>query len=230
MAELYANKAASTLDGDIDDSVTTLDVVDASTFPSGGNFRIIIDSEIMIVTAVSSETFTVTRGAESTTAASHSDGQAVTHVLTAASLALVTLSVQQALGTSISQATNQSISNMTSTALIWTTVDRDDLSAANLGSHNTRLTAPTTGWYMFSIHAKGAAGATGTWSISPRINGSTFFANAQFYTPTTGGTTDFATAAPVYLSANDYIEAMVYQNTGGSRNVNPGEMRLVRFG
>lgn len=84
--ELFNNNAAAELDGAINNSVTSLDVDDASDFPATGNFRIIIDDEIMKVTAVSSNTFTVVRGTEGTTAASHADLAAVTHVVTAASL------------------------------------------------------------------------------------------------------------------------------------------------
>lgn len=66
----------------IDNSQTTLVVASASAFPTTGNFRIIIESEILKVTSVSSNTFTVTRGQEGTTAASHSSGMNVTAILT----------------------------------------------------------------------------------------------------------------------------------------------------
>jgi len=85
--EQIANKAASTLNGSITSTATTLDVNDAANFPASGNFRIIVDDEVMLVTAVSADTFTVTRGIESTTAAAHSGGAAVTLLVTAASLA-----------------------------------------------------------------------------------------------------------------------------------------------
>lgn len=92
MPELFTNNAQSTLDGAINDSVTSLDVSSASSFPVSGDFRIKIDDEIMLVTAVSSNTFTVTRGSESTTAASHSSGATVSHVLTAAAIEQIRLS------------------------------------------------------------------------------------------------------------------------------------------
>lgn len=82
MIEQFANFAASTLDGGINNSVTTLDVIDASSFPATGQFRIKIDSEIMIVTGVSTNTFTVTRAQDGTSAASHLDTAPVTGVLT----------------------------------------------------------------------------------------------------------------------------------------------------
>lgn len=86
MVERYANNSASTLAGGIDSSVTSLDVADASTFPATGQFRIRIDSELLLVTAVSSNTFTVSRGSEGTTPASHSNGAAVNGTLTAGAL------------------------------------------------------------------------------------------------------------------------------------------------
>ena len=47
-----------------------------------GNFRIKIDGEILIVTGVAGNTFTITRGAEGTTAATHANGASVIHLLT----------------------------------------------------------------------------------------------------------------------------------------------------
>lgn len=84
--EQFSNFAESTLDGGINNSVTSLTVSDASLFPSEGNFRILIDDEILLVTNVSGSTFTVSRGQEGTSAASHSNGAAVDHVLTAGAL------------------------------------------------------------------------------------------------------------------------------------------------
>jgi hypothetical protein len=83
--EKFANLAQSTLNTSINNSTTSVIVNDASSFPSV-NFRIAIDREIMLVTGVSSNTFTVTRGAESSTATSHSSGAQVTHVVTAGAL------------------------------------------------------------------------------------------------------------------------------------------------
>ncbi len=86
LREQTANAADSLLDGAINNSVTSLDVDDASAFPAAGNFRILIDSEIILVTAVSSNTFTLVRGQEGTAGASHLDNAPVTHILTAGSL------------------------------------------------------------------------------------------------------------------------------------------------
>jgi hypothetical protein len=84
--EQFANNATSTLNGTISSSVTTLIVTSAALFPSVPQFRIIIDSEIMLVTGVSGTTFTVARGVENTTQASHNNGATVAMILTAGAL------------------------------------------------------------------------------------------------------------------------------------------------
>lgn len=89
MAEQYANDAATTLNGAITNVATSLVVTSATGFPTAGDFRIRIGSEILKVTAVSGTTFTVERETEDATRfpkALHSSGDAVNLVLTAASL------------------------------------------------------------------------------------------------------------------------------------------------
>lgn len=84
--ELYTNNGVSTLSAGIDNDDTSLSVADGSVFPSTGNFRIRIDNELLLCTARSSNTLTVTRGAEGTTPASHNSGARVAHVLTAGAI------------------------------------------------------------------------------------------------------------------------------------------------
>lgn len=71
--EQLKNNASTTLNGAHNNSTTSLVVTDGNVFPASGNFRILVGSEIMLVTARSSNTLTVTRGYEGTTATSHSD-------------------------------------------------------------------------------------------------------------------------------------------------------------
>src|ERR1700744_5996876 len=80
--EKYTNAVATTLNGGITSSTTSVTLTDASTWPAG-NFRVIVDSEIMYCTSRSSNVLTVVRGQEGTTAASHADLTAAVHGLTA---------------------------------------------------------------------------------------------------------------------------------------------------
>lgn len=84
--ETQTNLATTTLNGGINDSTNTVVVTTGSVFPATGNFRILIDAEIMLVTARSTNTLTATRAQEGTVAASHSDLTVVTGPLTAGSI------------------------------------------------------------------------------------------------------------------------------------------------
>lgn len=88
MSETFSNGGTAALSAGVDNSVTTLPVTSNTGLPTSANFRIRVDSEIMLVTSggQSSGSWTVTRGVESTTAASHSTGAIVTQVLTAGAL------------------------------------------------------------------------------------------------------------------------------------------------
>jgi len=70
-----------TLAGDINSAVTSLDVGsgEGAGFPAIP-FKIAIDGETMLVTGKATDTFTVTRGYDGTTAAAHVTGATVVHV------------------------------------------------------------------------------------------------------------------------------------------------------
>lgn len=98
MAEVFSNKATTTLNGAINNSVVTLVVTSTTGFPTTGTFRIVVDpgtatEEIMSVTAVAGTTYTVTRASEAVagvqTAFSHADLAPIKHVLTAGALAAI---------------------------------------------------------------------------------------------------------------------------------------------
>lgn len=80
--EILQNNSETTLNGSINDSTTTVTVTDGAVFPSTGNFRILVEAEIMLVTARSTHVLTVVRGIEGSTNVAHSDLVAVVHVLT----------------------------------------------------------------------------------------------------------------------------------------------------
>src|SRR5215471_4547097 len=84
--EQFANKASTTLASSAASGDSTITVSSPSGFPTKPNFRLLIESEILLVTAIAGSTFTVTRGKEGTTAASHVAGKLVDHILTAESL------------------------------------------------------------------------------------------------------------------------------------------------
>ncbi len=83
----------TTLSSAINNSVTSISVVDGSTFPSGANpFVIVIDrgsssEEKILVSSRAANTFTISnRGYDGSTANTHSSGAFVDHVLDAAAI------------------------------------------------------------------------------------------------------------------------------------------------
>lgn len=97
MAELLQNSSASTLNGGINNVVTTLTVVNGAVFPATGNFRLLVcdpvtfaNAELMLGTARAGNVITVTRGVEIGGgiggAVAHSTGSLVTHIITVAGL------------------------------------------------------------------------------------------------------------------------------------------------
>jgi hypothetical protein len=86
ITEQFHNSSITTLSGAISDVATSLVVAAASNFPTKAQFRILIGSEIMLVTGVSGTTFTVSRAQEGTVAAAHADGATVSGILTAGAL------------------------------------------------------------------------------------------------------------------------------------------------
>ena len=71
--EQHQNLSSTTLNGSHNNSTTSIAVTDGSQFPSSGDYRVMVDDEIMVVTARSTNTLTVVRGQDGTSAASHSD-------------------------------------------------------------------------------------------------------------------------------------------------------------
>lgn len=84
--EQLANNASTTLNGAINNSTTSVVVTDGSVFPSSGNFRVLCGTEIMLCTARSTNTLTVVRGQEGTTADSHSSTNNIELVYTKGSI------------------------------------------------------------------------------------------------------------------------------------------------
>lgn len=80
--ETATNFAESTLNGGINDTATQLTVTDGSIFPATGNFRLLIDDEILLGTARSTNVIDIERGQEGTVAASHSNAAPVYLVVT----------------------------------------------------------------------------------------------------------------------------------------------------
>src|SRR5262245_55429302 len=87
--ERFANNVITTISAAMDATQTSITVVSSSGFPTACQFRVVCQSELILVTAVSSNTWTIVRGIEGSSATSHPSGTTIGLVLTSSSLAAV---------------------------------------------------------------------------------------------------------------------------------------------
>ncbi len=87
MAEQFANHPGTTLAAAITTTArpVTFFIASAANLPTSGNFRMLIDSEIFLITAISGTSLTGSN-VEGTAAATHVSGTAAGHILTAGGL------------------------------------------------------------------------------------------------------------------------------------------------
>lgn len=84
--EQFVNDATTTLNGAINNSVTSITVTDGSVLPAEGDVRLIIEDEIVLMTSRATNVLTVVRGVDGSAAASHSDTDVIKAVMTAAQI------------------------------------------------------------------------------------------------------------------------------------------------
>jgi hypothetical protein len=79
--EKLANKSYSYLNSSVNATTTTFVVNDGSVYPTDGQFHMRVGDEIVLVTDVSTNTLTVERGKEGTSASSHSANDLAIQIL-----------------------------------------------------------------------------------------------------------------------------------------------------
>jgi hypothetical protein len=91
---------------------------------------------------------------------------------------------------------------------------RDDASFWSSGD-NTKLTAPSTGWYLigFSLSWSGVSAANAR-IAELRLNGTTSFPIISVNALTAAVATRQSGYLQYYLTAGDYFEVAVWQNSG----------------
>lgn len=111
------------------------------------------------------------------------------------------------------------ISNNSLTWLTFSSTRDNSTDGMHSTSSNTgRLTAPVAGWYLITAAIRWASNATGVRQLYLRANGSTYIDTVN--QDAVGTTNTRQTIATLYyLAANEYVEAAVYQNSGGNLDV-----------
>lgn len=180
MTEQLRNNAVSTLNGTIDDVQMSILVASNLAFPPSGNFTIIVDAELMLVTAVTGNNFTVQRGSESSTAAQHNSGVNVTNIISNRSLTQLIRDIASASSVGI---TSGPIANLpaagTNGTLFLPTNSpvllRDNGTAwVPFGPLMPMKPVPTAGWSPYGFN--GSAGCT---SLTQDAGGTIFFKEAN---------------------------------------------------
>jgi len=140
-------------------------------------------------------------------------------------------------GVYLSGTAQQTISATTETAVTWNTEVYDTDSYHDNSTNNSRITIPSgkSGYYEISIKIQWQENANGGHRTVYLIkNGSTYAHGGTSNTPngTVGIGVDLVMT--INLTAGDYIETKVYQNSGGNLNIfkdttYPASFFIVRY-
>jgi len=115
---------------------------------------------------------------------------------------------------------NISTPNNTDTVLSFDSERYDTDTIHDNVTNNSRLTATTAGKYLIVANFRFAANATGHRRAFIRLNGATPIALMRIETETSGPQYTAMILTTIYdLSATDYVEVVVKQNSGGALNI-----------
>jgi len=121
------------------------------------------------------------------------------------------------IGASVSHSAAQSIANVTPTALAFNTEGWDTDTIHNTVTNNSRLTATTAGKYVVLGFVHWANNSTGQRIASIRQNGTTTIVDTA--EGVISGEVRHCVGVFVNLAATDYVELVVYQDSGGALDV-----------
>lgn len=117
------------------------------------------------------------------------------------------------------QTSNQAIPNNTWTALALDTEDVDSAAGHDNSTNNSRYTAQYDGWYLAGGGVGYSANATGRRGYRYAINGTVVPGSDSLIGATaTGEPCVPGRAMLLMLEVGDYVEAQVFQNSGGALN------------
>lgn len=114
---------------------------------------------------------------------------------------------------------NQSIPNNTLTAITFNKERYDPFQMHSINTNTGRIVLPKNGRYIVGACIEFDGHATGNRQVSIRLNGATVICKVT-HEPCAGNIDDVLNLNCVYeFRPSDYIEVMVFQNSGGALNV-----------
>lgn len=131
------------------------------------------------------------------------------------------------LGARVGKSTTQSTTGGADTAVTWDTESYDTDGYHSNSTNNARLTAPMDGYYRIGGRVEWAANTTNRRSLGYRVNGGTFIIMSKLVASDNGNFQSFSDE--IFLSANDYVEIMANQDSGGALNLNASSFATISF-
>ena len=149
------------------------------------------------------------------------DGAGGTNRKTAASRIATYIGTDSDKSVRVYDGSTQSISNNSRTAVAFDTESYDTETMHDTSTNNERLIAKTAGKYLMTASIGFSANATG--EREAWINHSADGDIAGASRAGEGDRTNYVAVSTVYdMAADEYVVLQVYQNSGGSLNVNNG--------
>jgi len=118
----------------------------------------------------------------------------------------------------LTKTANVEINHASDTLLSWDSERRDDGDLHDLVTNPSRITIPDTGWWFVGANIAYESGGGNRRQTYLRLNGSDIIAlNAS--PPVSGVYTVQNLSTLWYFTANDYVECLVFQDSGGGLDV-----------
>jgi len=133
---------------------------------------------------------------------------------------------QTTIGALVHRSTSQNISDKTTTAINFPTVIRDDASFWSSGD-NSKLTVPSTGWYIVGACVLWDSNSSGGRIMELRLNGSTIFPNQAVLSINLG--TRQNAYVQYYATTGDYFEVTVYENALDVRTIDNSYFYIAKL-
>lgn len=125
--------------------------------------------------------------------------------------------VSTRVGCSVGRPSAQSIPDATTTSIQFNNEIADPYGLHSLSVNPERITVDRPGWYAITAGISWAPNATGIRQLAIRLNGATSLALSAVQAVTAVGVaTQQSVSRVTYLSAGDYLEMRVYQDSGGA--------------
>jgi hypothetical protein len=127
-----------------------------------------------------------------------------------------------------------SVSSNNSLALPFDNERYDTDNIHDTGTNPSRLTCQSPGKYLIIGQAAFESNTTSYRRLKVRLNGATIIAQ-ETVAPVNGAATEMTVATIYELAANDYVELLAYQNSGGALAINTllnytPEFSMIRIG